>query len=146
MKRIIYLLLVTSIFGISIFAQNAKPKVAALPAGIATWSGEDSDKILDNAVIKTRFKNLLGKKNYADFVESWETVNPIVKKGNFLFSSGCLIHACGHVESAIAIDLVNQTVHVGIYRDEVKPKFFNEKSRKTPKAIQSWANRLIVNR
>ena len=142
MKRIIYLLLVTGIFGISIFAQNAKPKVAALPAGIATWGGEDSDKILNNAVIKTRLKKLLGKKNYASFLESFETLAPIEKTDDILFSSGCLIHACQHLESAVAIDLVNKTVHAAIYRENKITKYFNESGAKTPQAITNWANRL----
>ena len=117
-----------------------------LPTNIAKWSNQDSLKLLNNVAIKSRLKKLLGTKNYADFLESWETVNPIVKKGNFLFSSGCLIHACGHAESAIAIDLVNQTVHAGIFRDEAKTKYFNEKSRKTPSTIKNWANRLVANK
>ena len=142
MKRIIYLLLVTGIFGISVFAQNAKPKVAALPAGIATWSGEDSDKILDNVVIKTRLKNLLGKKKYASFLESFETLTPIEKTADILFSSGCLIHACQHLESAIAIDLVNNTIHAAIYREGKRVKYFNESGAKTPQAITNWADRL----
>lgn len=142
MKRIIYLLLVTGIFGISIFAQNPKPKVAALPAGIATWSGEDSDKILDNAVIKIRLKKLLGKKNHASFLESFETLTPIEKTADILFSSGCLIHACQHLESAIAIDLVNNTIHAAIYREDKKIKYFNESGAKTPQAFTNWADRL----
>lgn len=141
MKKILIIIFVL-IFTFSSFAQTP----TNLPANIAKWSNQDSLKLLSNAAIKSRLKKLLDKKNYADFRESWETVNPIVKKGNFLFSSGCLIHACGHVESAIAIDLVNQTVHVGIYRDEDKPKFFNERGRKTPNSIKNWANRLLANK
>ncbi len=117
-----------------------------LPANIAKWSSQDSLKLLNNTTIKSRLKKLLGTKSYADFLESWETVNPIVKKGNFLFSSGCLIHACGHVESAIAIDLVNNSIHAAIYRDDKKPRYFNEKSRKTPSSIKNWSNRLVAKR
>ena len=116
-----------------------------LPVNIANWKGQDSDKILKNATVKSRLKKLLGKKNYADFLESWETLNPISKKGNFLFSSGCLIHACGHAESAIAIDLGTKTIHVGIFREGERTRFFNEKRRSTPKVISSWARRLIAN-
>jgi hypothetical protein len=85
----------------------------------------------------------LGKKNYADFLESWETINPIVKKGNLLFSSGCLIHACGHAESAITIDWQSKTIHVGIFREQEKTRFFNERGRKTPLVIKNWATRLL---
>lgn len=137
MKKILFALLLSLVFALCAFAQTP-----ALPANIAKWNGADSDKLLKNVTIKSRLKKLLGKKNYADFMESWETLNPIVKKGNFLFSSGCLIHACTHAESAIAIDLVNNSIHAAIYRDEEKPKYFNEKSRKTPQVIKNWANRL----
>ena len=115
-----------------------------LPADIVKQSNQDSLQLLNNFVIKSRLQNLLGKKNYADFTESWETVNPIVKKGNFLFSKGCLIHACGHIESAIAIDLRTQTVHAAIFRDGEKIRYFNERKRKTPQIIKNWAARLTA--
>ena len=142
MKPVIFLFLITTILGVDIFAQNIKPKTPALPADIAEWKGEDSDKILKNAVIKTRLKKLLGEKNYASFWESFETLTSIEKNGDILFSSGCLIHACTHLESAVAIDPANKTVHAGIFRRNEKTKYFNEKGRKTPEALKIWANRL----
>lgn len=142
MKVIFCLFLLTAIFAVSAFAQKAKPKTAALPADIATWQGEDSDKILQNEVIKSRLKKLLGKTNYADFMESFETLTPIGKDGKILFASGCLIHACGHVESAVAIDTVKNTIHAAIFRDDKKTKYFNEKAAKTPESINKWAKRL----
>ena len=142
MKSIIYLFLITAIFGVSVFGQKAKSKVPALPAGIADWSGEDSDKLLDDPAIKNRLKKLLGKKNYASFLESFETLTPIEKKGDILFSSGCLIHACTHLESAIAIDLVNNTIHAAIYNEEKTTGYFNERGSKTPESIIEWAKRL----
>ncbi|HRH46894.1 MAG TPA: hypothetical protein PKY82_34930, partial [Pyrinomonadaceae bacterium] len=102
MKKIIVILFVLG-FSISLFGQT-QTKSATLPANLAKWNKIDSNDLLNNPTIKSRLKKLLGKKNYADFKESWETINPVVKNGNFLFSSGCLIHACGHLESAIAID------------------------------------------
>jgi len=142
MKQILFSILITAILGISVFAQIVKPKTPALPAGIAEWNGEDSDKILGNAVIKNRLKKLLGKKNYASFLESFETLTPIEKKGDIIFSSGCLIHACTQLESAVAIDLINKTIHAGIFRRNEITKYFNENGRKTPKAVKSWADRL----
>jgi hypothetical protein len=139
MKKIIFLFLISLIFATSTFAQKVKPN---FPADIAAWTGEDSAKILENPVIKIRLKRLLGAKNYASFLESFETLTPIKKNGNILFSSGCLIHACTHLESAIAIDLANQTIHAAIYRDDKKTKYFNEIGSKTPKSIANWANRL----
>jgi hypothetical protein len=139
MKKFIFVLFLSAIFGLTVFAQTS-----TLPANISKWNGADSDKILNNVKIKSRLKKLMGAKNYADFMESWETLNPIVKKGNFLFSSGCLIHACGHLESAIAIDLVNQTIHAAIYRQDEKTKYFNENGRKTPRVLKNWVNHLIA--
>lgn len=138
MKLIICFFLLTTLFTVSAFAQ----KNAALPADIAAWSGEDSDKILQNPSIKNRLKILLGKTNYADFMESFETLTPIEKNGKILFASGCLIHACGHLESSIAINIVKNTIHAAIFRDDKKTKYFNEKAAKTPKSIKVWANRL----
>lgn len=137
-KKIIVFFILVCAFGLSVQAQS-------LPANIAKWNGADSDKILNNTTIKYRLKRLLGKKNYADFLESWETQNPITKKGKFLFSSGCLIHACGHIESAIAIDLRTKTIHTAIFREREKTRYFNERKKKTPNVIKNWANRLIQN-
>lgn len=142
MKQVVLLFLITAIFAFSVFAQNVKTKTPGLPSGIAEWKGKDSSKILDNAVIKARLKRLLGKKNYASFLESFETLAPIEKNVDILFSSGCLIHACGHLESAISIDLVNNTIHAAIYNEEKKTRYFNEKGSKTPEPITDWANRL----
>ncbi|MGI8788710.1 MAG: hypothetical protein ACR2HG_13225 [Pyrinomonadaceae bacterium] len=141
MKKAVFLFLITAIFGVSYYAQNVKPKVANLP-GFADWTGEDSDKILNDAAIKIRLQKLLGKKNYSAFLDSFETINPVEKNGNVLFSSGCLIHACGHLESAIAIDLVNNTIHAAIYNEKKKTAYFNERNSKTPESITNWANRL----
>ncbi len=142
MKKTVFLFLITAIFGASAFAQTIKSKIPALPVGIADWKGEDSDKILNDARIKIRLEKLLGKRNYASFMESFETLNPIEKNGGVIFSSGCLIHACTHLESAIAIDLVNNTIHAAIYNEEKKTRYFNEKGGKTPASITDWANRL----
>jgi hypothetical protein len=142
MKSIIYLILLTSICGMSAFAQKAKPRTAALPAAIAQWAGQDSDIILNDPAIKTRLQTLLGTKNYASFVESFETVTPITKDGHVLFSSGCLIHACTHLESAIAIDLKANTIHAAIFNDVRKTRFYNERGSKTPDAVAKWAKRL----
>lgn len=144
MKKIIIILFVLGC-ALNTFGQT-QTKRSALPKNFAKWDKKDSQDLLNNPTIKSRLKKLLGKKNYADFKESWETVNPIVKKGNFLFSSGCLIHACGHTESAIAIDLLNNSIHAGIYTETEKTRYFNEGNRKTPKAIKSWANRLESNK
>ena len=111
MKQVVLLFLITAIFAFSVFAQNVKTKTPAL---------------------------LLGKKNYASFLESFETLNPIEKNGDILFSSGCLIHACGHLESAIAVDLVNNTIHAAIYNEEKKTRYFNEKGSETPEPITDW--------
>jgi hypothetical protein len=143
MKHFFFVFLITAIFGTAAFAQNTKSKIAALPADAVNWTDSDSSRILDNALIKTRLKQLLGKKNYAAFLESFETRTPIIKNGNVLFSSGCLIHACTHLESAVAIDLKNNTVHAALYNDEVKPKFFNERNSATPQEITQWINNLL---
>ncbi len=142
MRKVIFLFSITALFGIAVFAQNVKPKISALPVGIADWKGADSDKILNDAVIKIRLQKLLGKKNYAAFLESFETISPIEKDGDILFSSGCLIHACGHLESAVAIDTVNNSIHAAIYNEQKKTVYFNERGSQTPKSIADWAKHL----
>ena len=139
-KLLIILFILVCVFGAN--AQTSKSKRLALPANLAKMKDADSAKLLDNPIIKTRLKRLLGKKSYADFMESWETINPIEKKGNFLFSSGCLIHACGHIESAIAIDLVKKTIHAGIFQQGIKSKLYNEDNQPTPKVLMDWFKNL----
>jgi hypothetical protein len=140
MKRTASLLLVTLVLCFSALAQTPKTR-RALPSEIAAVAGQDSDSLLKNPVIKARMQKLLGNK-YSSFLESFETLNPITKEGNYLFSSGCLIHACMHLESAIAVDLVNETVHTAIFRQGKKTRYFNEGGRATPEVIRDWANNL----
>jgi len=141
MKRTASLLLMTIILCFSAIAQTAKTRRLTLPSDIAAAAGQDSDSLLKNSVIKARLKKLLGKR-YDSFMESFETLTPVTKKGRYLFSSGCLIHACTHLESAIAIDLVKRTIHVAIFRQNEKTRYFNEGGKATPKVIRDWANNL----
>lgn len=141
MKKIIFSLLIIIVCGFGAAAQTNE-KHNKLPVEIVQMTEGDSTDLLSNPVIKKRLKKLLGKKNYASFLEFFETAAPVEKKGMFLFSSGCLIHACNNLESAIAIDLDNQTVHAAIYNRTEKTKFFNENGRETPQVIKDWADRL----
>ncbi len=141
MKKIACVLLVISVLCFSAMAQTTKTRRPALPTNIDVMAGQDSDDFLKNPAIKPRMRKLLGEK-YGSFMESFETLNPITKRGNYLFSSGCLIHACTHLESAIAIDLINKTIHVAIFRQNEKTKYFNEDGKATPKVIRNWANNL----
>jgi hypothetical protein len=143
MRSEVYLILLIALFATSAAAQKANPKSAALPASIAKWSGQDADKLLTDPAIKARLKALLGKAAYASFMDSFETQTPITKDGDTLFASGCLIHACTHLESALAIDIKANTVHAAIYNEEKPTRYFNEGRSKTPPAIADWAARLI---
>lgn len=141
MKRTASLLLITLVSCFSAAAQTAKTRRPTLPSDIAAIAGQDSESLLNNPVIKARMKKLLGHK-YEAFMESFETLNPVTKKGHYLFSSGCLIHACTHLESAIAVDLVSRTVHAAIFRQDEKTRYFNEGGKATPEVIRDWANNL----
>jgi len=141
MKRIASLLLMTILLCFSATAQTAKTRRAALPSDIAAAAGRDSASLLKNPVIKARMQRLLGNR-YGSFMESFETLSPVTREGAFLFSSGCLIHACTHLESAIAIDLTNQTIHAAVFRQTERTRYFNEGGRATPKVIRDWANNL----
>ncbi len=140
--RLACFMLVLSVFS---FAQEKKVAIsqtADLPADIAEWSGRDSDEILENAVIKLRLQNMMGNADYESFSEYFETITRIEKRGDFLFAGGCMIHACMHLESAIAINLKNKTVHTAIFDETKETKFFNENESKTPEPILAWAKRL----
>lgn len=130
------------VFSTGAFALTDIEEDLKLPAGIADWNSKTSDKILKDPIIGKRLKKLLGKENYGSFLESFETINPIEKTGDMIFSSGCMIRACGHLESAIAIDLKNKTIHAGIFNEIEETKYFNEKDSETPEAIVKWAKRL----
>jgi hypothetical protein len=131
----------TLVLCLSATAQTVKTRRPALPSDIAAAAGRDSDSLLRNPVITARMKKLLGGQ-YDSFMESFETLTPVTKSGNLLFSRGCLIHACTHLESAIAIDLVKRTIHLAIFRQDEKTRYFNEDGWVTPKVIRDWANRL----
>ncbi|HUQ32558.1 MAG TPA: hypothetical protein VM095_10590 [Pyrinomonadaceae bacterium] len=140
MKRTASLLLMTIVLCFSAIAQTAKTRRPALPSDIAA-AGQDSDSLLKNPVIKTRMQRLLGKK-YGSFMESFETLNPVTREGRFLFSTGCLIHACTHLESAIAVNLSNNTIHAAIFRQDERTVYFNEGGKATPVVIRDWADNL----
>jgi hypothetical protein len=141
MKRTASLLLLTLVSCFSATAQRAKTTRPALPSGIAAAAGQDSDILLKNPVLKARLKKLLGNK-YDSFMESFETLNPVMREGHYLFSNGCLIHACTHLESAIAVNLTNNTIHAAVFRQDEKTEYFNEGGKATPEVIRDWANHL----
>ncbi len=136
------LLFILVIFGVSVLAQDAKPARSGLPAGISEWVGDDSDKILKNKIIGARLKKLLGERDHRAFLEYFETSKPIEKSGGILFTSGCMIRSCNHLESAIAIDLENNTIHAAIFDQIEDTKYFNEGGAETPASIINWAKRL----
>jgi hypothetical protein len=141
MKRTASLLLVTLVSCFCASAQTAKTGRPALPSDIYAMAGQDSDSLLKNPVIKARMKKLLGNK-YGSFMESFETLNPVKREGRFLFSAGCLIHACTHLESAIAVNLADNTIHAAVFRQDEKTRYFNEGGKATPGVIRDWANNL----
>jgi hypothetical protein len=140
MKRTTLILLIALVSSLSALAQTAKTRHPALPSDISA-AGRDSDSLLKNPAIKARMRKLLGRQ-YDSFMESFETLTPVTKEGSFLFSTGCLIHACTHLESAIAIDLNKRTIHAAIFRQDEQTRYFNEGRRATPKVIRDWANNL----
>ncbi len=140
-QKISLIVLIT--LALCVFA-NAQPKVktkSSATGNLSKSEGQYPFELFKNKTVKARMKKLLGK-NYSNFFDSFETQSPFTKKGNFLFSNGCLIHACGHLESAIAIDLANNTIHLGIFRQDEASKTFNEKNRKTPKVLTAWLKNL----
>lgn len=131
----------TLVSPLSSTAQTAKIRRSARPSDIAAVAGQDSDSLLKNPAIKARLKRLLGDK-YDSFMESFEALTPVTKEGKYLFSAGCLIHACTHLESAIAVDLVNKKIHAAIFRQDEQTRYFNESGKATPKVIRDWASHL----
>jgi hypothetical protein len=126
MRKIIFLIFVLAVCSLDAAAQKNSRDENNLPVGIVRMTSADSRQLLNNRTIKMHLKKLLGKKNYDSFSASFETVTPVEKKGKFLFSSGCLIHGCANLESAIAIDLVNNTIHAAVYNSQERTKYFNE--------------------
>jgi hypothetical protein len=141
-KLLILLMLLVSLVGTN--AQILKPKRPALPKNLAQTVGQYPFEVLKNKAIDARLKTLLGK-NYETFFETFETQAPFKMKNKVLFSSGCLIHACRHLESAIAIDLKTKTIHVGIFRQDKTSKIFNEDQKSAPKILTDWFKNLSQN-
>ncbi len=123
-------------------AQTNKP---ALPANLDKYVGKYPDGFLNLPAVKTRLRKLLGTR-YASFVTSFAVQMPFQKVGGFLFTTGCQAHSCTLSESAIAVDIAAKTIHVGIYRQATKGKFFNEAGADTPRPIADWADELSAGR
>ncbi len=103
------------------------------------WVGKDSGELLEKPEIKSRLKKLLGEKDYASFRQNFEVGSPIKKEGDFLFASGCMLRACTRLESALALNVKNKTIHVAIFDQIKETKFFNENNSQTPEIITNWA-------
>ncbi|MEZ5345980.1 MAG: hypothetical protein R2681_10545 [Pyrinomonadaceae bacterium] len=142
MRSAMFAFLLVVFFGISSFAQVSKNELSKLPAGIEDWNENDSEKVFEDPVIAARLKLLLGEADHAVFLESFETRRPLDKKDGIIFVSGCMIRACSHLESAIAIDLAANTIHAAIFNEIEETRFFNEKESETPQIIAVWSKRL----
>lgn len=124
------------------FAGADEAENPELPAGIADWAGEGSDKLVSQPSINKRLQKLLGAENYEAFMGSFETLNAIERKGDVILGSGCMIRACTRLESALAVDLENKTIHAAIFNQIEETRYFNEKGAATPAALSEWARRL----
>ncbi len=140
-QKISFIVLLTLVLCVFANAQSKVKTKSSATVNLSKSVGQYPFELFKNKTVKSRMKKLLGK-NYSNFFDSFETQAPFKKKANFLFSSGCLIHACGHLESAIAIDLANNTIHLGIFRQDEAAKTFNENKRKTPKILTAWIKNL----
>jgi hypothetical protein len=140
-QKISLIILITLTLCVLATAQSRVKTKNSATVSFSKSEGQYPFELFKNKTVKSRMRKLLGK-NYSDFFDSFETQEPFAKKGNFLFSSGCLIHACGHLESAIAIDLAANTIHIGIFREDEAAKTFNENKRKTPKILTAWLKNL----
>ena len=141
MKKIIFVLFIAAIFGLTATAQTAKPKSPALPGNLASYIDEYPVKLMKVAAVKTRLKALLGKK-YATFDSNIAVQAPMKQVGDFLLASGCLPHSCTISEAAFAIDLKNKRIHAVIYEKGLAPKFYNEDKSATPQVLLDWVNEL----
>lgn len=122
---------------------NAQINKPALPANLDKYVGKYPDGFLNLPAVKTRLRKLLGTR-YSAFVTSFAVQMPFQKVGGFLFTTGCQAHSCSLSESAIAVDIASKTIHVGIYRQSTKGKFYNEGGTATPRPIADWADELAA--
>jgi len=144
MKRaFVLVVLVIAVTAAASSVANAQINKPALPANLDKYVGKYPDGFLNLPAVKTRLRKLLGSR-YSAFVTSFAVQMPFQKVGGFLFTTGCQAHSCSLSESAIAVDIASKTIHVGIYRQSTKGKFYNEGGTATPRPIADWADELAA--
>lgn len=94
-------------------------------------------KVLETDPLKSRLKAYL-KGDYKLLQDRLQTSEPIEVKGEIFFTSGCMSHACTIEECAIAVDVKNDNVFVGILQDG-KATLRAEKANTTaPEVLTKW--------
>jgi hypothetical protein len=94
-------------------------------------------KLLDNAALQSRLKNLLGNR-FAFVKKTWAVETPIEVKNNVFVASGCQAHNCSSTNFIIVVDLTKNKMYAGI-REEEKVKTYSEDGTNPPQ-LNDWAN------
>ena len=133
------LLFVLTLLSVSVPAASGQSaaKRPVLPINLSKYIDEYPAALMKVPAVKARLRALLGKR-YPDFVISIDVQSPMKKVGDFLFTNGCMPHACTINEAAFAIDLVNKRIHAVIYDSDRPAVYFNEDKKPTPQVLLDW--------
>lgn len=118
---------------------------AIMPVLVESWKtfeGYDSKyaadvKLLDQKPLKERLQKLLGKE-VKDFTERYKVTPPIVVDGGVLFNEGCRPHDCTIEEAALAIDMKQDLIYIGIARKKVITLYGERGDTAWPQALREW--------
>jgi hypothetical protein len=94
-------------------------------------------KMLENPKLKNRLIVLIGEDRYNFMKDYWGTSGPISVKNNFYVADGCQSHNCSNTNFIIIIDLIKNTMFVGI-RQEMEVETYSEDGTNSSLLID-WA-------
>ncbi|GEP96732.1 hypothetical protein [Chitinophaga cymbidii] len=94
-------------------------------------------KLLQQKPLKDRMKQLLGKEEN-DFIQRYKVTPPIEVESGVLFNEGCKPHNCTVEEAALAVDMKQDLLYVGIARNKVVTLFGERGDTAYPQKLRDW--------
>lgn len=93
--------------------------------------------LLQQSPLKNRLKKLLGKEE-SDFIQRYKVTPPIEVESGILFNEGCKPHNCTVEEAALAVDMKQDLLYVGIARNKVVTLFGERGDTAYPQKLRDW--------
>lgn len=115
------------------------------PSLVESWRSYESfngkyaadTRLLQQKPLKDRLKKLLGKEEN-DFLQRYKVTPPIEVEAGILFNEGCKPHNCTVEEAALAVNMNDDILYVGIARNRTVKLFGEKGDTAWPQKLVDW--------